>query len=512
VGWRRAVIVGIVVAAVAVLLFLAYLGQAGGIGFDSDNASAVLQGDAMAHGNVLLRGWYLSDVSFFTTELPQYALVTLVHGVNAEATKLAAAMTYTLLVLLAAFAAKGRATGREAGVRVLVTTVVLLAPQAVHGTAVVLSGPDHVGTLVPLLVAWILLDRLPERRYLPVAVGALLCWTEVADQMAVYVGALPLALVAAFRLYRRPRSPVDLGLLVGAVVSVPAADLVLYGIRAVGGFHVWPADTSFATAQMLPHNARVTYESILLIFGGDFSGMTLRAATLLVLVHLIGLALAVWGFVRVVQGRVTSRLEPILAAGMAIDLLAYLFGTQAVSANAAREIAPVLVYGAVLAGRMVAGRIRELRLVPVLLVVLTLLAGSLAHNAARPAVPLRSALGSWLAGHHLTHGVGDYWVADMTTVQTGGRVTIAPIAFTCHEFRPYLWEADTRWYDPAANDADFVVLDAKGRSDGTVTAATRAFGPPATTVAVDGFTVLVYRRNLLESLPVDPDPKCLPGY
>src|ERR1700684_3085508 len=72
-----------------------------------------LQGQDMLHGNLLLHGWTLSDVSFYTTEVPQYMLVELVHGLNGDTVHVAAALSYTGIVLLAGLLARGRATGRE---------------------------------------------------------------------------------------------------------------------------------------------------------------------------------------------------------------------------------------------------------------------------------------------------------------------------------------------------------------------------------------------------------------
>ncbi len=60
---------------------------------NSDGASQALQAWDMLHGNLLLRGWLLSDVSFYTTELPQYMLVELARGLNAGVVDVAAAMT-----------------------------------------------------------------------------------------------------------------------------------------------------------------------------------------------------------------------------------------------------------------------------------------------------------------------------------------------------------------------------------------------------------------------------------
>ena len=109
-GWRRWLVAAAWVLGVAVA-FGCYLRLAGTRAVNSDGASQALQAWDMLHGNLLLRGWRLSDVSFYTTELPQYMLVELVRGLHAGVVHVAAAMTYTLAVLLAALLAKGRATG-----------------------------------------------------------------------------------------------------------------------------------------------------------------------------------------------------------------------------------------------------------------------------------------------------------------------------------------------------------------------------------------------------------------
>src|SRR5690348_14056108 len=108
-GWRWT---GGTVLAAAVLL-LVYLRVAGTTRVVADGAGHALQGWDMLHGNVLLHGWWVTDVSFWSTELPQYALVSAVAGLRPEVVHVCAAVTYTLLVLLAAFAARGRATGAE---------------------------------------------------------------------------------------------------------------------------------------------------------------------------------------------------------------------------------------------------------------------------------------------------------------------------------------------------------------------------------------------------------------
>ena len=109
-------------------------------------------------------------------------------------------MTYTLLLLCVGLLAKGRTTGRDGIVRALVAAGIMLAPQLGNGIHLLLSQPDHLGTQVPLLVIFIIIDRAPRRWYVPAAVAVLLTWVVVSDQVAVFDAA-----ASAGRRVRGPR-------------------------------------------------------------------------------------------------------------------------------------------------------------------------------------------------------------------------------------------------------------------------------------------------------------------
>ena len=182
-------------------LFATYLRQAQTVRILSDGGSIALQAHDILHGNVLLHGWTTADLSFYTTEVPQYALVELAHGLNADVVHIAAAMSYTLLVLAAALLARGHATGREGAVRMLIAAGIMLAPSLGTGSATLLSNPDHTGTQVWLLVIWLVLDRARPRWWVPVLIAVLLAWVQVGDTLVLYEGVVPLVIVCAIRAY-----------------------------------------------------------------------------------------------------------------------------------------------------------------------------------------------------------------------------------------------------------------------------------------------------------------------
>ena len=270
-------------AVAAIVLFLCYLRLSRTVPNGSDGADQALQAWDMLHGNWLLRGWTVGDVSYYTTELPEYILVELIRGLGPDTIHVAAAVTYTLLVLLAALLAKGRAAGREGVVRALIASGILLAPQLGHGIALLIQQPDHLGTEVPLLVIFIVLDRAPRRWYTPAAIAVMLTWVIIADRVAVFDAAIPLAAVCGIRAFwalvydRKPLASLwfEVSLVAAGIVSSVAAALVVSAINHLGGYTSLPLPpTTFAPAGVIPAHLVLTMEGILTLYGANFVGLS----------------------------------------------------------------------------------------------------------------------------------------------------------------------------------------------------------------------------------------------
>src|SRR5712691_1967719 len=92
------------------VLFTVYLRLSETSPLNSDSANILLIGWDLLHGNLPLHGWYMSDVSFYPTELPQYALLESFLGLHMQTAHIAAAMTYTLTFLLAVLLARSSVT------------------------------------------------------------------------------------------------------------------------------------------------------------------------------------------------------------------------------------------------------------------------------------------------------------------------------------------------------------------------------------------------------------------
>jgi len=495
-----------VVAVGLVLLAVAYYLQARTVPTTSEGSSQALQAWSMLHGNTLLRGWSLSDVSFYTTEIPEYALVELVRGLNTWTIPLAAAISYFLQVVLAAFLAKGRAAGREGWVRALIAVGIMLAPPLGAPTTLLMASPDHAGTHVPLLLIYLVLDRVRTRWWLPVVITVMLTWAAIGDPLVIYEGALPIAGVCLMRIYRQrkqwSRQWHELSLAVGAAASVGAARVILKVIEDHGGFYVRTPIAAFGTPDQISQAFWAKVGNVLLVFGADFLGAVFGRTAIMALLHLIGLVLAFWAVAAVVRRFYVEddQIVQMLAAAFMIVLVAYILGIKPDS----NEIVGLLPLGAVLAGRVLGSKIINTGLIPVLGAVLVALAVFLGANATWPSqVNPNRQVAIWLQQHHLRYGLAAYWNASAVTVETGGNVKVRPVRTYQAKVVTTNFQTDSTWYDPHKHYANFVIWLPKEHCFDfclSKVGLKSTFGRPARVINVGTFKVLIYHKNLLTSV------------
>jgi hypothetical protein len=529
---------------VIAVLFDAYLHVSKTYAENSDEANILLMAHDMLHGNVILHGWSVSDVPFISTELPQIALLVWMFGLHLNTAHIAAALTYTLIVAVAMLLAKGRARGWAAVARMALVLGIMIAPQPGVGVFVVIFSVGHIGTALPVMLTWLALDWLGRKWYTAVLVALLLGWALTADPLVLVVAVLPMLAVCLVRfasaLVGGARDGGMAGLRAAAIdrlfeVYLAAAAGIGYliawsvgrFISNSGGFEQQPVPYEFDWPAWWWH-ARVVVHGLLEMFGAYFvpgpwinylkgneylSGAPWPSVMdqIMALTHLVGVVFAVWGAVAIARRfffRDADFVSQLLLAGIVANIAAYVPSTLAnASALNVREIAPVLPFAAVLAGRMLGdrlvtgplvsirlprgrraapgavaadvpgppvadaattpsgkrprdprGRSLRLRLVTIPLIVLFgWYSYGLFSQAATPAAPEPLAsVAAFLEQHGLKQGVGGYWEASVITVETGGAVTIRAVTPAC--LQPYKWESRHEWYDPARHRANFILL------------------------------------------------------
>ena len=522
-GWRAlAVVAGVV------LLFYCAQREAHQLGVQSDGAAMMLESWSMLHGNLLLHGWQLSDVSFYTTELPEYMLVELVRGLNPDVVRICAALTYTLLVVLAAAVAYGArpADKRAAMIRAGIAVAVMVGPTALAATTL-LNDPDHTGTAVPVLLALLILDRAPRRWWVPVVVAAVLGWALVGDSLVLLIGVAPLVIVCGARSFgllavrREPLSAAwyDLSLAAAGLAAVVGGKALSALIKANGGFVMSPSATHATVPYTsLSANVSATVNDFLGLFSADVFGARLNDWLAVYAVHTVfaclvagALFLALRAFSRdFLNGDLIAQL---LAVAIVINLLAYLLLYPGSGATV-REIAPIFGLGGALAGRVLGEPLLRRRLEPLIAVaaVVAVIMAVPPLLIVKPATPAAAGLARFLAAHDLTDGLAGYWNADSTMLDSRGAIVIAPVKYhRGYGLTALPWEVQTRLFDSSDNDPNFLVATAPGSpSDVTQAEAVAAFGQPDRRYSYHGYTIMVWHKNLLSQLPSAPPSRLDP--
>jgi hypothetical protein len=541
---RRWVVAGVYLMAGAVL-WATYARLSQTYTLNSDSANILLMGSDMLHGNLLLHSWYMSDVSFYPTELPQYALLEGLFGLRAETAHIAAGMTYALALLFAVMLARsGSTSGRQRLIRTLTAAGIMLAPQLGLGIFAMDLSVGHIGTAVPLLLIWLLIDRADRsapRWWVPVLVAVLLAWVQVADQIVYLVGIGPLGIACALRVIRGWKKAsgswwrrltaqwYDLSLGAASVAAAGLALLANHVLPALGGFTVNRLPFHLTPWSDLHNNWQAKWK-VLEVFGANYSWLH-GVGFALALLHLVSVAVVAWAMVRVAwRFFAASRVDQILALAIVLNILLFLF-TNA-SDLAAHEVAINVPFGAALAARVLvqardavpegqpARRVRRFRRVrsfrlprPVRLaglaagaLVLAGYAAGLGWEVTQPALPAaNTSLATWLLDHHLTYGLSGYWTSGVVTLDSDNKVQVRTLMqFTLERD---LWMSNETWYDPRTHYANFIVLDSTpGYFSHWEPRALikKYFGTPARIYQFGPYTVLVWNRNLLPSIPGQP--------
>jgi hypothetical protein len=543
-------------------LFAAYLRLSQTYSLNSDSANILLMGWDLLHGHLVLHGWFMSDVSFYPTEIPQYALLEALLGLHMSTANVAAAMTYTLVFLLAVLLARSGATGRAALIRTLIAAGIMLAPEFGLGVFALDLSVGHIGTSVPLLLVWLLLDKMAPRWQVPVLTALLLAWVLVADPIAYVTGLAPLGLVSAAWVIRglvkgrgsmRQRVTGQwyaLALGASTVAAAAIAWVVNNVLGDIGGYTVNRLPFYFTPPGELHNDAPAAWK-VLEIFGANYAGLHGIWLSLAFL-HLASVLAVLWALAWVARRFfAVSLVDQVLAAGIVLNVVLYML-TNA-SDEAAHEVAIIVPFGAALAARLIIRAIhpataaqaareevagesaagertageeaaiprwrgvarRQARRVGFTAGILVL-AGYTAgfgYELAQPsAPPANTGLASWLVAHHLSYGLSGYWTSSSVTVDSGQRVKVR--ALMQYTLEDDLWMSNKSWYNPRLHDANFVVLDSAPGNFSywePIELIQKNFGRPAKIYHTGPYTIMVWHKNLLKDIPKQGPLQIAPG-
>lgn len=535
-SWVPARVIARVIAIVGQVLLLAGLGTllyetslrvAAG---NSDGATVVLEGQAVATGNVLLHGWALSLDSFWTIDAALDALGVRVGGLRPELMRLVPAVIALLVVFVAIRLARedSSLTARITGVLTIIAILALPSPDLSY---FFLQGPWHIGTALVCLLAFAGVSR-GHFDWGWVAAVVLLAAAILGDSLTIAYGVVPSILAGVIAMARCRRFGPGASTVAAGVASVALALALRALATLVGTFALVNRNVPIKTSQLLA-NLRLLANHVPALLGvgslalryPDGSPITNGSSLLqhlhllelgvILLAVLLTLARLVFGVVAG-SGRATVssqswRLDDLLVISIVGDVGSYVLAAGNDNPQYAKYLTPGVIFATVLAGRLLGrlvGRVDRRWVLRGLVIVSFGVVASFGVGTwqllARPAVhsPV-DRLSAFLLGHHLTEGIGDYWSASIVTVESRGRVVIRPVTATgpAGHLRRYGRQSFLSWY--AGHSFQFLVYDSsRPWRHVDATTAEHTFASPAKTYVVGSYRVLTWSRPITVSTAV----------
>jgi hypothetical protein len=424
-------------------------------GGDSDGATLLLQAQSMVHGNPLLHGWSFLLDSFWTVEVPGYVLGYLLIGLDPRLLFLVPAVFAAGTTLAGlGLAVQGR-RGGPAWVAGVSVAVLFAIPGGAWALQFFRAG-WHVGTVLFCLAAF---GCLRAGRWgwswctgvLVLALG----W--VGDLQTAVIGVAPVLAAGMLAMLRTRRPGSGLPLLV-AGLAAPVSAYSLRGAAALAGsYQIGQANPHANAAEVRANLHRLPRFLIRAFGGGGDPGQSFGAPGAARYLHLLAAAAVIAAvtvsaagmLLAAVSGRNRARadagggadaqaawrVDDLLILACAADLALFAWAALGPNAPYLRYLTPFVVFGSILTARAAARAAARVTNRAVWLTAAVAGAAALAVAGtggaailARPAPELAgSAVSGVLAEHNLHLGVGYYWVANISTVASHGRVVIRAV-------------------------------------------------------------------------------------
>jgi len=451
---RRGWLLALPCVAVLMVWMYALAVHANSLLVNSDGATVILQGQTVASGNVLLHGWTLSLDSWWTLDVAFYSVATAVAGIRPVLLIAGPALIASLVVVVGMVIVRRGRRGPAAFIGMLTVVAVLALPTHLLATDL-MCGPIHVSTALYALVAFLGLRR-NRVGWGWIMTVVMLAAGMLGDLQMVSYGVFPVLAAGLVAMTRRRSIRAGTPAVSAAVCSVAIALVVRQLVVALGGFSLGATNRAASADQVLQNVTHLLPVLAQLVGLGDSIDGTGGVPVALQAVHVVAAALLIAtlaaGIVRLLRGvRYGTapgdppgpirglepelwRMDDLLVVATVGPVLNFIF-LAASTSGYQRYLTATVIFGSVLAGRIVtlwwaSDRGRVLRRWAVGIGVLSIgcfvAASGVQLSQPAPSTPA-ARLASFLESAHLTSGVGDFWAASITTVESGGTVAVRPV-------------------------------------------------------------------------------------
>jgi hypothetical protein len=505
------------------LLFSMYLLISRIVLYNADDASIILEAQSMLHGNVIMHGWYMPTDNFLTIDMPLYAIGLQLGFSLTALLRIVPSLLYTLVILCTGYLVSTLLPQKQRLWSWLALLGILAFPP-LYMVQLLLVGPIHVGTLLFALIGLItykhFLSGARGKWFTLAILLVLMTLAMVGDPLVLVFLVLPLLLTECIQIVAKRRiSLQENAAFFGTLLAIGISHLLLW-ILDLAGVHIL-SNISFkwATLHGIVTNLQQAIKIVYYIFNasiftsGSFSLSSLPIllnaivittfgiAMVFAVIYAIRLAIVKRGKNALFQAEITPDAKIIqISIWSSIGTVAAVIFSTLGGALGRRYLYPLLFLSEAGTFPFLFKFVNKhvIRIAIVLLLIANAIPFSISLFQAPAGVPSEIQLLATLKEHHLTHGLGSYWVSAFVTVRSNEQVVIRQVIPHNGSLQPYLFLVDGQWFNPAnLQQANFIAYRKGDNISAYYNASVRTFGKPDHQYHVNGFTVLAWNTPLL---------------
>ena len=478
--------------------------------YNSDHASILLEAKSILDGNIFLKGWTLSTVSYYTTEIPFFMIGILLFGYSEKVIYLVTGISYAFLIIIILRLCSINDEGKFSFRNLIISFCFSLYIISLFSNWCLFS-PVHIVSFAYCLCSIFILKRLDKK----ISIRELFIYfliiiiNFIGDTFSIYIWGIPIIIIMLVKLIFENNKLKYATILFTTILSIVLSQIILLLIKQNGGFIVPGIEPKFVGYNDISNNLYLFFIGLFDLFSVDFFGQPIFSFnTAINGIQLVGLVILIWAIIWSIKNiKKLDTVKQVLLAGLFINLLEYLLSDVAIWRGTVRYLLPTLIFGIFLILNFIMHSAWHQQRPLIMLLTSIVIAITLIPQMSltRSDLPV-SELSSFLIEKHLINGYGPYWVASITTVHSNETVKIRAVTSSDHKYiRPFIWLAENDWYN---ENATFMIIDSTNVVEKPYNidwkTAINTFGQPNKYYQIQNYEVLVWDRNISPDLFKNP--------
>ena len=500
-------------AVVLIILFIIYFHISSYLMANSDNAAPILEANSVINGNIKLYQWHLSSDNFYSIDLIFYIIFELFTGVKEYLVALVPVSIYILTLISAIYISTINLIKKEKFTAILII-LGLIGTAPLFLLYQTLSGPDHVGTILFVLISFILIFQIIKKGnyyYYLIPFSLISFMYLFGDPISRWIGSIPIIIFSIIFYIYEKKDNKQAYLLIG--ISSIAVLILSYILRIdtskFGLFYLLRIVSGFIHFSQLQSHIYYLISSILKLQGAYFFGKALLAKTTIIeLIRLLVFLITISSIYIIVRDILKKKIEIdkidkinlLLILALILNILAFVFGGIFVNSFTSRYLIAVPILGSIIIARYLSPYIikNKVYIATAGIIIFSFIVLFLHESVIiKTGNNREKVLSTFLIQHHLKYGYATYWDAGITTIYTNNNIKVRQVISSNNRVYPYLWLSSSEWYTKPAN---FIIYGNHQTNAVNMKIAINSFGKPRDIYSIDGFTILVWNYNITQKL------------